>query len=77
MAKITIWPDIYKEQGHWLPCVTLAKTLGDVGHTVRFMGIPDCNPVVSPYHALFDTVLSDIYPAGYTFENKLEPLDQR
>jgi UDP:flavonoid glycosyltransferase YjiC (YdhE family) len=77
MAKVTIWPDIYKEQGHWLPCVTLAKTLIDVGHTVRFMGIKDCESIVSPYHATFDPILGSIYPQGYSFENKLEPLDQR
>jgi len=77
MAKVTIWPDIYKEQGHWLPCVTLAKTLITVGHTVRFMGIKDCESIVTPYHGSFDVVLSDIYPQGYTFENKLEPRDQR
>lgn len=77
MAKITIWPDIYKEQGHWLPCITLAKTLQTVGHTVRFMGIPDCKAIVDVYNGTFDTVLQEIYPLGYSFENKLEPLDQR
>src|SRR5262245_57479957 len=77
MAKLTIWPDIYKEQGHWLPCVTLAKTLKDVGHTVRFMGIKDTESNVAPYNASFDTVLESVYPQGYSFENKLEPRDQR
>jgi UDP:flavonoid glycosyltransferase YjiC (YdhE family) len=77
MAKITIWPDIYKEQGHWLPCVTLAKTLKDLGHTVRFMGIEDCASIVAPYHGDFDTIMKKVYPLGYSFENKLEPVDQR
>jgi UDP:flavonoid glycosyltransferase YjiC (YdhE family) len=82
MAKITLWPDIYKEQGHWLPCVNLAKTLQTAGHTIEFMGILDCEPIVKPYNAtiangLFKPILQSIYPAGHTFENKLEPLDQR
>jgi UDP:flavonoid glycosyltransferase YjiC (YdhE family) len=77
MAKITIWPDVYKEQGHWLPCITLAKTLQGAGHTVRFMGIEDCAAIVAPYHGAYDTVLKSIYPLGYSFENKLEPVDQR
>jgi UDP:flavonoid glycosyltransferase YjiC (YdhE family) len=77
MARITIWPDIYKEQGHWLPCINLAKTLQTVGHTVRFMGIKDCESIVSPYHATFDLIFPTLYPQGYSFENKLEPLDQR
>lgn len=77
MARITLWPDIYKEQGHWLPCVTLAKTLQDAGHTVRFMGIKDCESIVSPYHAPFDIIFPILYPQGHSFENKLEPLDQR
>src|SRR4051812_10828358 len=78
MAKVIIWPDIYKEQGHWLPCVTLAKTLRDAGYTnVRFMGIQDNLSIVQPYGFPFDVVLNSIYPAGYSLENKLEPLDQR
>jgi hypothetical protein len=83
MSKILIWPDIYKEQGHWLPCVNLANTLTAAGHSVRFMGIPDCASIISPYVApanfanFFTQILADIYPPGYTLENKLEPLDQR
>jgi hypothetical protein len=80
MSKVMIWPDIYREQGHWLPCVTLAKTLQTAGYTVRFMGIPDTQSIISPYASpatYFTTILSDIYPAGYSSENTLEPLDQR
>jgi len=77
MSKVTIWPDIYREQGHWLPCVTLAKSLKDAGYTVEFMGIPDTQSIVTPYKASFKTILSDIYPTGYSSENKLPPLDQR
>jgi hypothetical protein len=41
------------------------------------MGIKDCESIVAPYHAPFRLILPDIYPQGHTFENKLEPLDQR
>ena len=78
MSKVIIWPDIYKEQGHWLPCITLAKSLKDAGYTqVEFMGIPDTQSIVVPYGFGFNTVLSSIYPFGYSLENKLEPVDQR
>jgi len=78
MSRVTIWPDIYKEQGHWLPCINLAKSLKDAGYTtVDFMGIPDTQPIVAPYGFPFTTVLGNIYPAGYSLENKLEPVDQR
>lgn len=77
MSKVIIWPDIYREQGHWLPCVTLAKSLKDAGYTVEFMGIPDTQSIVTPYKATFNTILSDIYPTGYSSENTLQPIDQR
>ena len=83
MTKVMIWPDIYKEQGHWLPCIHLANTLLAAGYTVQFMGIPDCASIIAPYVTpqnlsnLFIPILADIYPPGYTLENKLEPIDQR
>jgi len=78
MSRVIIWPDIYKEQGHWLPCITLAKSLKDAGYTaVEFMGIPDTQSIVTPYGFPFNTVLANIYPTGYSLENKLEPVDQR
>jgi hypothetical protein len=78
-----IWPDIYKEQGHWLPCINLANSLKAQSHTVQFMGIPDCEAIIRPYvsganfSTYFKTIFSDIYPYGHTLENKLEPKDQR
>ena len=48
MARIMIWPDLYKEHGHWLPCVNLANSLQEIGHTPEFMGIPDCASIVAP-----------------------------
>ena len=83
MAKVMIWPDIYREQGHWLPCINLAKSLQTAGYTIQFMGIPDCESIIDPYvgpgqlPTYFRTVLADIYPRGHTAENKLEPIDQR
>jgi hypothetical protein len=78
MSRVTIWPDLYKEQGHWLPCINLAKSLQGAGYTtVDFMGIPDTQSIVQPYGFTFNTILSNIYPPGYSLENKLEPLDQR
>jgi Glycosyltransferase family 28 C-terminal domain len=83
MAKVMIWPDIYKEQGHWLPCVNLANSLQAAGHTVQFMGIPDCEGIIIPYvpsgsfTTYYKTILRNIYPYGHSLENKLEPKDQR
>jgi hypothetical protein len=78
MARILIWPDLYREQGHWLPCISLANSLQDTGnYTVEFMGIPDCESIVTDYGGTFHTVLGDIYPIGHTVENDLEPVDQR
>jgi UDP:flavonoid glycosyltransferase YjiC (YdhE family) len=79
MARIMIWPDLYREQGHWLPCINLARSLITAEHSVQFMGIPDTLPIVSAYAspALFRTVFASIYPLGHSVENKLEPIDQR
>lgn len=77
MSNVMIWPDLYKEQGHWLPCINLAHSLQSAGYTVEFMGIPDTQSIVAPYGAKFTQILGDIYPPGYSLENKLEPFDQR
>jgi UDP:flavonoid glycosyltransferase YjiC (YdhE family) len=77
MAKIMLWPDVYREHGHWLPAVNLAKSLKDLNHTVEFMGIPDCSSIVSPYGATFRPILGNIYPAGHSLNDRLEPIGQR
>ncbi|WP_437990438.1 glycosyltransferase [Sorangium sp. So ce145] len=77
MARVMIWPDIYREQGHWLPCVNLANSLHSAGYTVKFMGIPDCSDIISQYGIYQSPILASVYPSGYSFENKLEPIDQR
>ncbi len=70
--KILFWPDVYKEQGHWLPTFVWAKELlqnSDEGsYEVSYMGIPDCKSLVEwfddsiPYYEIF----KDLYPLGYT-----------
>ncbi len=80
MANILLWPDMYREQGHWLPAVNLAHSLIQAGHTVNFMGIADCQAIVAPYLegvSQFFPILPDIYPPGHTVENDLEPIGQR
>lgn len=80
MANILLWPDLYREHGHWLPAVNLAKSLKDAGHTVNFMGIVDCESIVSPYlagQASFFPIFESIYPAGHTVEDKIEPIGHR
>jgi UDP:flavonoid glycosyltransferase YjiC (YdhE family) len=82
MTRLMIWPDLYKEHGHWLPCVNLANTLRGANHSVNFMGIPDCQSIIAPYivsgdPTQFYTIFSDVYPAGYSIENKLKPQGQR
>src|SRR4051812_34562361 len=78
MSRVIIWPDIYKKQWHWLPCITLAKSLKDAGSApVEFTAIPATQWIFTPYGFPFNTVLANIYPTGYSLENKLEPVDQR
>ena len=43
--NILFWPDVYKEQGHWLPTLKWADALHNAGHTVRYMGILDCKGI--------------------------------
>lgn len=82
--KILFWPDVYKEQGHWLPTLTWAKGLfnlkddeGNHRYDVAYMGIADCESIVksfAPDEAIPDyrfpyfKCFSDLYPSGYTDE---------
>ncbi len=80
---ILFWPDVYKEQGHWLPTLKWAEDLSRLGHSVKYMGIPDCEGIVKaypiknqsdtlvsvPYFPLFE----NIYPLGYTTESHTSP----
>lgn len=81
--KILFWPDVYKEQGHWLPTLKWAEDLSKLGHSVEYMGILDCKGIVKaypvqnqennlapiPYSPLFE----NIYPLGYTTECHTSP----
>ncbi len=80
---ILFWPDVYKEQGHWLPTLKWAEDLSRLGHSIRYMGIPDCEGIVKaypiknqsdtlvpvPYFPIFE----NIYPLGYTTESHTSP----
>jgi hypothetical protein len=77
MAKILIWPDLYKEHGHWMPCIALAGSLKSKNHVVEFMGIPDCASILAPYKGTFREILSNVYPLGFSLENTMEPQGQR
>jgi UDP:flavonoid glycosyltransferase YjiC (YdhE family) len=79
--KILFWPDVYLEQGHWLPTVVWANGLKGLGHEVSYMGIEDCASVVSPFGYVanpepaenpkgrFHVIFQKLYPLGYTREN--------
>jgi UDP:flavonoid glycosyltransferase YjiC (YdhE family) len=79
--KVLFWPDVYLEQGHWLPTVVWANGLKERGYNVEYMGIEDCASVVSPfgyaanpasvteYKGAFHVIFPKLYPLGYTREN--------
>lgn len=75
--KVMIWPDVYREQGHWLPAISLAKSLKDATYEVEFMGIEDIRPIVEAYGGKFTTIFSNIYPFGHSINDRLEPEGQR
>lgn len=58
MSKsILFWPDVYKEQRHWLPTLKWAQVLHDQKeiqenlYSVSYMGIPDCESIIDHYDA--------------------------
>jgi len=81
--KILFWPDVYKEQGHWLPTLKWAEDLSKLGHSVKYMGILDCQGVVDAYPIKnsndtlvpipFSPIFRNIYPLGYTTECHTSP----
>lgn len=80
---ILFWPDVYKEQGHWLPTLKWAEDLSKLGHSVKYMGILDCQGVVDAYPIKntndtlvsipFSPIFQNIYPLGYTTECHTSP----
>jgi len=80
---ILFWPDVYKEQGHWLPTLKWAEDLSKLGHTIKYMGILDCQGVVEAYPIKntnnvlvsipFSPIFQNTYPLGYTTECHTSP----
>jgi len=77
MANILFFPDVYLEQGHWLPAVSLGQALQAKGHTVNFMGIADCETIATSYGFTFYKVFADEYPLGYTRANQYKSVNER
>ena len=87
--KILFWPDVYKEQGHWLPTLAWAEYLhsmkdGDKERfDIQYMGIEDCREIVEKYPLVdadgqpasftFNSIFERIYPQGYTNEVQTTP----
>lgn len=80
---ILFWPDVYKEQGHWLPTLKWAEDLSRLGHSIRYMGISDCEGIVKAYpiknqsdtlvSVPYSPIFENIYPLGYTTESHTSP----
>ena len=80
---ILFWPDVYKEQGHWLPTLKWAEDLSKLGHSIKYMGILDCKGVVEAYPIKntnnvlvsipFSPIFQNTYPLGYTTECHTSP----
>ena len=79
--SILFWPDVYKEQGHWLPTLKWADALHNAGHAVKYMGILDCKGIIDAYQeensssAKYDflPIFQNMYPKGYTTESSSDP----
>lgn len=79
--SILFWPDVYKEQGHWLPTLKWADDLFDAGHSVCYMGISDCEGIIDAYREegavsgkySFLPIFQNMYPRGYTAESSNDP----
>lgn|SRR5574344_15836 len=78
MSKnILFWPDVYKEQGHWLPTLVWANGFFEESgeeYSVHYMGIKDCESIVGDftYHSIFQ----NMYPLGYTTKSHTSPSDR-
>ena len=81
LKRVLFWPDVYKEQGHWLPTLKWADALHNAGHTVKYMGILDCKGIIDAYKednassAKYDflPIFQNMYPKGYTTESSSDP----
>ena len=76
--RILFWPDVYKEQGHWLPTLSWAERLKDT-YDIAYMGIADCQELISSYNAKNQTnfkywpIFSSTYELGYTDKTRTTP----
>jgi hypothetical protein len=87
MAKILFWPDVYQEQGHWLPAISIAQKLNSLGHIAEFMGIADCEALVTSHSKtgaigdtdplVFHKILEEEYPPGYTRNHQHKSINER
>jgi UDP:flavonoid glycosyltransferase YjiC (YdhE family) len=81
MPKILFFPDVYQEQGHWHPAISLAQALNEKGHETKFMGIADCKSIVEPYvsniNDSFINIFEKEYPFGYTKSNQHRSVSER
>lgn len=89
MSKtILFWPDVYKEQGHWLPTLKWAEDLSTSenhsiteNYSINYMGIPDCEGIIDAYRDngqssgkfTYQRIFENIYPLGYTTESHTSP----
>ena len=81
LKRVLFWPDVYKEQGHWLPTLKWADALHSAGHTVRYIGILDCKGIINSYKEdnassakyEFLPIFQNMYPKGYTTESSSDP----
>lgn len=86
--KVLFWPDVYKEQGHWLPTLKWAQDLYDEkdgtnpAYSICYMGIVDCKSIIDSYKINdennapsfnYHTIFENIYPSGYTTECHTSP----
>lgn len=73
--KILFWPDVYKEQGHWLPTFVWARELLNRGNQVAYMGILDCRALVKSFdeNVQYHEIFRELYPLGYTDESQTTP----
>lgn len=80
--KIIFWPDVYKEQGHWLPTLAWAEYIHNTygnKFVIEYMGIEDCREIVENYvlddgtKFKFHPILTNLYPKGYTNEIMTTP----
>lgn len=75
--KIIFWPDVYKEQGHWLPTLAWADYINSNGNLagesfdIQYMGIADCEEIVKkfPTSDVADDKDHKIFPYSVIFAN--------